>query len=64
MRHDLLTIVEAQKRLRIGRNTMYALCRRPDFPTLCIGRRILIPEAQLESWIANQTKGGEKHDQF
>ena len=32
---------------------------REDFPTLHIGRRILVPRKQLEAWMERMTTGGE-----
>ena len=47
------------KMLGISRNTVYEVVNRADFPTVRIGRRILIPIAALERWLEEQanTKG-------
>jgi excisionase family DNA binding protein len=44
---DVLTVDEAAKILRISRSTAYAAVRKGDLPVLRIGRRILIPKANL-----------------
>ena len=36
-------------------NTAYDLCRRRDFPSFKIGRKILIIESELHSWMLKQT---------
>ena len=46
---------EAAEILRVNMNTIYLLCRRPDFPAVRISpRRIVIPADALHDWmIAN-----------
>ncbi len=41
--------------LGIGRNTAYALIKRADFPSVRIGRRIVIPVDALKSWLERQS---------
>ena len=48
-----LSVEEAGKLLGVSRQVAYQLSRRSDFPTLHIGRRVLVPRKQLEAW----TKG-------
>ena len=43
----VLTISEAAKLLRVGRNSAYEAARRGELPTLRIGRRLLVPRAAL-----------------
>jgi excisionase family DNA binding protein len=45
---DVLTIAEAARRLRIGRNTAYEAARRGELPVVRIGRRLLVPRLALE----------------
>jgi len=47
-----LTVNEARECIGVGQNTMYQLVKRPDFPTLRINRKILIPVKEFESWIS------------
>jgi excisionase family DNA binding protein len=42
-----ITIVEAAKWLRIGRNQAYEAAHRGDLPVIKIGRRYLVPTAAL-----------------
>ena len=44
-----LTIVEAARRLGIGRNSAYEAARLGQLPTIRSGRRLLVPRAALES---------------
>lgn len=43
----VITIAEAAKAMRIGRNSCYAACRRGEVPSKRIGGRILINKASL-----------------
>ena len=54
-----LSVEEAGKLLGVSRQIAYQLSRRADFPTLHIGRRVLVPRKQLEAWMDRMTKGGE-----
>jgi excisionase family DNA binding protein len=42
-----ITIVEAAKRLRIGRNQAYEAVHRGEIPHIKIGKRLLVPTAAL-----------------
>jgi len=50
----LLTVSEAARVLRIGRNTCYDLIRQGEIPHVRLGRIIRVPRFGLESWIARQ----------
>ena len=54
-----LSVEEAGKLLGVSRQIAYQLIHRADFPTLHIGRRILVPRKQLEAWMDRQTQGEE-----
>lgn len=41
--------------LGIGRSTAYELVNRRDFPTVRVGRKILIPRDAFERWLEAQT---------
>lgn len=41
-------IEEAGRLLGIGRNQAYEAARRGDFPTIKIGKRLLVPKAALD----------------
>lgn len=52
---DLLTVKQTQEKLQLSHNTMYKLLHTADFPTIRIGRKILIPEDSLNQWIKENT---------
>lgn len=41
--------------LGISRPVAYELVHRTDFPSLRVGRRILIPRSALEGWLERQS---------
>lgn len=47
-----LSVSDAAKRLGIGRNSAYEAIKRGELPHLKVGRRVLIPVAALERWLA------------
>jgi excisionase family DNA binding protein len=51
---DVLTIEEARKRLRIGRNAIYNAIARSEVPSFRIGHRILIPRVALERMLRGE----------
>ena len=44
---EVLTIPEAARVLRLGRNTAYELARVGQIPTIRLGRRLLVPKVRL-----------------
>ncbi|WP_162462921.1 helix-turn-helix domain-containing protein [Paenibacillus psychroresistens] len=49
--NHLLTIDEARKILRVGKNVMYSKISEGIIPHIKIGKQIRIPEEQLFKWI-------------
>lgn len=49
-----LTVEQAAKVLRVGKNKMYDLTRRPGFPAIRDGWRILIPRDALFRWLEEE----------
>ena len=49
-----LTVSEAAQELNVSRPTVYRLIERSDFPSLRIGKRVLISRIGLRDWIARQ----------
>ena len=47
----LLTVPEAARLLRLGRNSVYELVACHKLPALHFGRVIRIPRASLEAWV-------------
>lgn len=48
---DLITL------LGIGRAAAYNLVNRRDFPSIRVGRKVLIPRDAFERWLEAQTAG-------
>lgn len=42
---------DIERMFHIGRNKAYALMKSDGFPTIRIGRKIVIPKLQLEQWV-------------
>ena len=57
-----LSVEEAGKLLGVSRQVAYQLIHRADFPTLRIGRRVLVPKKQLEAWMDRMTNTMEGID--
>lgn len=55
---NMLTVAELATHLRISRKQAYRLVGKPDFPSIRIGKRILIPEDKYTAWLDAYT--GEK----
>lgn len=64
---QVLLSVEQARKLRFGnglsRARMYRLARKKGFPAIRLGRRILIPLAQLDAWIAEQARKGAAREE-
>ena len=43
--------------LRVSDSSVYELIQEDDFPSLRIGKRIVIPKEELRKWISAHTKG-------
>ena len=56
MERNFYSVADIQRELGIGRHSAYELVAREDFPTLRIGKRIVIPVRQFEDWVAKQTR--------
>lgn len=46
-----LSIKELQRELGLGKNKAYELTKMPGFPSIKIGKKIIIPRASLERWL-------------
>jgi excisionase family DNA binding protein len=53
---DLLTVPEASKRLRLGRSFTYELVQSGAIPAIRVGRRWLVPAANLDDWLRSQVR--------
>lgn len=48
---EILNAEEVAKILRISRQGAYNLLNSHDFPTLKVGRRLMVPKSKLINWI-------------
>jgi len=51
----MLTVNNVAEVLGISRTGAYELVRRPDFPTLNIGKRIVVPKEEFARWVRENT---------
>jgi len=56
-----VTVSELSQILGVNRTAAYFLVRRSDFPSIRIGKRIVIPKVALLRWL-DQTAGGDFND--
>lgn len=55
----MLTAEELAGALGISRAGAYALIHSKGFPTLRIGKRLMVPKEKLSAWINRNTSGTE-----
>lgn len=48
------------KLLGIGQASAYELMHEKDFPTIRIGKRLVVPKDKFLIWVDEHTKGGKK----
>ena len=56
----LLNTTELADLLGVSHSSVYELIQEPGFPSLRIGKRIVIPKEELRQWISDNTKGAKK----
>ena len=56
------SVKEAARILGLSKNAAYQACLRDEIPNLKIGRRILIPRAQLERLLLGNSEAKEVRD--
>jgi len=56
------TVPEVAQLLGINHIKMYKLVKRADFPSVRIGRRIVIPKAAFERWLENAAFDKQSYD--
>ena len=54
---EMLTVMEMMNFMHVSRATAYQLVNSEGFPVIRIGRKILIPKKQLETWIEEHMGG-------
>ena len=55
---NLLSVVEAAKILHISKTKAYEMIHDNELPHLQLGKRFLVPEKAIYSWIRRRTVGG------
>lgn len=50
----LISVRDAARELGIGRDTAYALVREGRLRSISVGRRILVPRAELERFVERE----------
>lgn len=53
-----LNATDAARMLGISARTLWTLTNSGEIPHARIGRRVIYPLTDLESWLASRTKGG------
>ena len=53
-----LSIPEAAKVIGISKSRMYVLAKSEGFPTVQVGKRILVSTKGLERWVEEQAEKG------
>lgn len=53
---SVLKIDEVAEILRVSRPTAYELARQKDFPTIHLGRRMLVAKDALAEWVREQSQ--------
>ncbi len=48
------------KLLGIGKASAYELMNEKDFPTVRIGKRMIVPKDQFLNWVNEHTQGGKQ----
>ena len=48
------TLKEAAKAMHISESVLRTLLYRPDFPAFRVGKRWVIPDADLKKWLADR----------
>ncbi len=56
---EVLTPEETAKRLRLGRNAVYAALAKGEIPSIRIGRKILVSRAVIDRMVAGEAKAAQ-----
>lgn len=56
----LLNVKQLADLLGVSYSSAYELIQEDDFPSLHIGKRIVVPKEELRKWISAHTKGTKK----
>jgi len=56
----LLSVKQLVDLMGVSDSSIYELIQEDDFPSLRIGKRIVVPKEELRKWIAAHTKGASE----
>ena len=56
----LLSLAQTARATGLGRRKVWELCNSGELPIVRVGRRVLVPLAGLQAWIADRTEGGAR----
>lgn len=56
----LLNVKQLADLLGVSYSSAYELIHEDDFPSLHIGKHIVVPKEELRKWISAHTKGAKK----
>ena len=59
----LLNVKQLADLMGVSDSSIYELIQEDDFPSLRIGKRIVVPKEELRKWIAAHTLCEERHHQ-
>ena len=51
-----MDIAELQQYMKIGRNKAYTLVKKPDFPSIRVGSKILIDKKKLDKYLDSHSQ--------
>lgn len=54
----MLNAEDVQAVMNISRAGAYQLMHRADFPTIVIGKRMVVPRDKFLEWVEENTRGG------
>jgi len=54
--NEILNVKQLAEYMGIGLNSTYRLTHQKDFPTLRVGKRILVSKEELDKWIECNSK--------
>ena len=55
-----LNVKDLSKALGIAPSSCYELMHEKDFPSIRIGKRLVVPREKFIKWVDEQSKGGRK----
>lgn len=56
---DFLTVQELRDWLRIGTNKAYDLAKKPGFPVMRFGTKLIFPKIQVRDWVQREVERGK-----